>query len=283
MICFKPKSENSYLDVNLDIKLYSCGTGDCECNFSWGPGIRDHYSLYYVHSGSGRVTVDGTTYVMSAGEGFLICPNTVIAYASDDVDPWDYYWVSFNGLHAETYLNRLSLGVKHPVFKCNNPQAFAQCFKSLFESTHYETSMDLHALSSFYLLLASIAEYTSPRAIFGRTPSQQEHYIRQAIEFIETNYSRKITIEETASYVGINRKYLTKLFNLLLNESPQSFLVSFRLNKASELLHQRTLTVCEIAHSIGYTDAFVFSKVFKKFKGVSPKGYRLSFEADKLR
>ncbi len=274
MICFKPKSENSYLDVNLDIKLYSCGTGDCECHFSWGPGIRDHYSLYYIHSGKGKVTINGVTYEVSAGEGFLISPSIVIEYAPDAITPWDYYWVSFNGLHAETYLNRLSLSLKHPTFKCNNPEAFIQCFKSIFESTHHEKSMDLHALSGFYLLLANIAEYTHARVTSGEMPSRQEHYIRQAIEFIETNYSRKITIEEIASYVGINRKYLTKLFNMLINESPQSYLVHFRLNKATEFLQHTPLTISEIAHSIGYTDAFVFSKVFKKFKSLSPKAYR---------
>ncbi|MDF2613127.1 MAG: AraC family transcriptional regulator [Clostridia bacterium] len=274
MICFKPKSEKSCLDVNLDIKLYSCGTGDCECNFSWGPGIRDHYSLYYVHNGKGRVIMNGITYEVTQGEGFLVSPNTVISYGPDTENPWDYYWVSFNGLHAETYLNRLNLNVKQPLFKCNNQQVFTQCFKGIFESIHYESSMDLHALSGFYLLLANIAEYTDGAVTYDEMPSQQEHYIRQAIEFIETNYSRKITIEEIASYVGINRKYLTKLFNLLLNESPQNYLVQFRLSKASELLHHSSLTISEIAHSIGYTDALVFSKVFKKFKNLSPKAYR---------
>jgi hypothetical protein len=45
MLCFKPENDNINLELNLDIKLYYCGTGDCENNFSRGPGIKDHYKL----------------------------------------------------------------------------------------------------------------------------------------------------------------------------------------------------------------------------------------------
>ena len=49
MHCFKPKADYS----RLDFMLYHCGSSDCEKNQSWGPGIRDYYSLYYVTEGSG--------------------------------------------------------------------------------------------------------------------------------------------------------------------------------------------------------------------------------------
>lgn len=278
MICFKPKNEN----INLDIKLYYFGTGDCEHNFSWGPGIKDHYKLHYIHRGSGIFKVGDNVYHLSQGEGFLICPNVVVSYEPDIDDPWDYSWVAFNGINAEAYLNRANLNINTPTYKCTNESEMNNCFHTIFESIKSERCMDFKSLSAFYSLLSFLVESTISSEVSTRPRSTQDNYIKQAIEFIDTNYSRKITVEEIATYVGVNRKYLSKLFSDSLNESPQNFLINFRINKACDLLANTPLSINEISNSIGYSDPFLFSKVFKKFKGVSPKFYRENFTQKKL-
>ena len=92
--------------------------------------------------------------------------------------------------------------------------------------------------------------------------------------YIETNYSRQITVEEISNHVGINRKYLTKLFNEKMDNSPKNYLIQYRINKACRLLKQSTLSIQEVSHSVGYTDALVFSKIFKKVVGTCPREYR---------
>ena len=274
MICFKPKNENINLELNLDIKLYYCGTGDCENNFSWGPGIKDHYKLHYVHSGSGTFKAGDTTYHLSKGEGFLICPNVIVSYKPDSDTSWNYSWVAFHGVNAETYLNRANLNESNPVFKCNQEDHISNCFQAIFDSTKCDKSMDLKSLSAFYDLLSILIEGINIYTPHNNSINHQEIYIKQAIEFIDTNYSRKISIVEIAKYVGINRKYLSQLFSNILNVSPQNYLINFRLQKACDLLTSSILSINEISNSIGYIDPFLFSKVFKKYKGVSPKNYR---------
>ena len=274
MICFKPKNENINLELNLDIKLYYCGTGDCENDFSWGPGIKDHYKLHYVHSGRGILKVEDTIYHLSKGEGFLICPNVLVSYTAISEDPWNYSWVAFNGVNAEAYLNRANLSVNKPIFRCIEEDRINNCFQDIFDSIKYEKSMDIKSLSSFYDLLSILIEETNLITTDNSSTKHQETYIKQAIEFIDTNYSRKVSIEEIASYVGINRKYLSQLFSDILNISPQNYLINFRLQKACDLLTSTSLSINEISNSIGYNDQFLFSKIFKKYKGVSPKGYR---------
>lgn len=274
MICFKPKNENINLELNLDIKLYYCGTGDCENNFSWGPGIKDHYKLHYVHSGHGIFKVGDTTYHLSEGEGFLICPNVIVSYKPDPETSWNYSWVAFHGVNAETYLNRANLNENNPVFKCNQEDRIRNCFQAIFDSTKCDKSMDLKSLSAFYDLLSVLIEGVNINNPHNNSINHQEIYIKQAIEFIDTNYSRKISIVEIAKYVGINRKYLSQLFSNILNVSLQNYLINFRLQKACDLLTNSILSINEISNSIGYIDPFLFSKVFKKYKGISPKNYR---------
>lgn len=276
MICFKPKNENINSELSLDIKLYYCGTGDCENNFSWGPGIKDHYKLHYVHSGCGIFRAGDSTYHISKGEFFLICPNVLVSYESASNETWNYSWVAFNGVNAETYLNRIHLNSNNPIFKCSNEDRINNCFEAIFNSTKYEKSMDLKSLSTFYDLLSILIEETNVNTTDKNSTKHKDTYIKQAIEFIDTNYSRKITIEEIAAYIGINRKYLSQLFSDILNVSPQNYLVNFRLQKACDLLTSSSLSIHEISNSIGYNDPFLFSKMFKRYKGMSPKTYRIN-------
>lgn len=276
MICFKPKNGNNNSKLNLDIKLYYCGTGDCEYNFSFGPGIKDHYKLHYVHSGKGIFKTENAVYNVSEGDFFLICPNVLVSYNPAPNETWNYSWVAFNGLNAEAYLNRVNLNINTPVLKCSEEDKIDACFQAIFDSAKYEKSMDLRSLSSFYNLLSTIVESSNLDAVDKNLNNHQDAYIKQAIEFIETNYSRKISIEAVAAYVGINRKYLSKLFSDILNVSPQNYLVNFRLQKSCDLLTGTSLSITEISNSIGYNDPFLFSKIFKRYKGVSPKAYRKS-------
>lgn len=275
MLCFKPKNENINLDLNLDIKLYYCGTGDCENNFSWGPGIKDHYKLHYVHSGKGIFKAGDTTYHLSKGDGFLVCPDVIVSYRPAPGEQWNYSWVAFNGLNAENYLKRANLTAASPIFKCSDEDRINNCFNEIFESTTSEKSMDLRSLSAFYNLLSIIIDEAAEYRDKG-PGKPKEAYIKQAIEFIDTNYSRKISVEEIAEYIGINRKYLCQIFSDIINVSPQNYLINFRLQKACDLLAGSNLAINEISNSVGYGDPYLFSKVFKKYKGVSPKLFRTS-------
>jgi AraC-like DNA-binding protein len=184
--------------------------------------------------------------------------------------------VAFNGVNAETYLNRANLSVTSPVYKCTQEDHINSCFQAIFDATKCEKSMDLKSLSNFYELLSILVEDTIVINTGVNSTKHQEIYIKQAIEFIDTNYSRKISIEEIAVYVGIDRKYLSRLFSDILNIPPQNYLINFRLQKACDLLTSSSLSINEISTSIGYNDPFLFSKIFKKYKGISPTSYRAS-------
>lgn len=261
-------------NTNIDMKLYYCGTEACKPGHSWGPALKDHYKIHFIHSGKGIFQVNNKVYHLSQGQGFLICPNNISFYRADEEDPWSYSWVAFNGLNAELYLNRSNLSVDNPILRCDSDVKILKCFEEMFECSKFKETEDIKLLSLLYQLIALIIDANKLDISNGHSVKIKDIYIKRSIEFIGNNYSRKISISEIAEYVGISRKYLSKLFVESLNLSLQDFLIQYRLNKAVELLKISNLSVSEISMSVGYNDMFQFSKIFKKFKGMSPSTFR---------
>lgn len=77
-----------------------------------------------------------------------------------------------------------------------------------------------------------------------------------------------------ATYVNLNRSYLSSIFQQSTGMTIQEYLTKFRMTRASELLKITNLTVEQIAESCGYKDALVFSKAFKKTMDMTATAYR---------
>ena len=268
---FKPNTD----EVMSDFTLYYCGMSAYEKKNSWGPGVRDYYTLCHVTEGEGYLTLNGQDYHVTTGMCFLVPPKVLVSYRPDPVHPWDYYFVAFNGQRIEDYLIRIGLNSTTPILEAlNGTTVLEECFQFILDADNYPKSKDLHAISGFYALLSALCELNEGAEPQTEKCNKQWKYVREALDFIEKNYTEPITVEEVSKFVGINRKYLTKLFNELVSDSPKSYLMNYRMEKACELLKETTLSVKEISHSVGYGDALVFSKVFKKMIGTCPREYR---------
>ena len=101
-----------------------------------------------------------------------------------------------------------------------------------------------------------------------------EEYIQKAETFIKTNVHKKISVSDVAKYIGIDRSYLTRLFNEYKKTSPQNYIISLKMNTAALYLKNTNVSVTETAQSVGYYDTHIFNKTFKKQFGVSPTTWR---------
>lgn len=99
-------------------------------------------------------------------------------------------------------------------------------------------------------------------------------YVEQAQKHIEKNHSYLITVEDVAVYVGISRSRLFRSFKLYTGKAPKEYLSEYRIEKACDLLRETELSISTIAYSVGFDNNLYFSKVFKKYRKVSPSIYR---------
>ena len=99
----------------VSLSVYNVGYQRCDPVYQWGPGVRDHYLIHLVLSGKGTYHAKNQKYALQAGDVFLVYPHTTVTYASDRDDPWEYYWVGFNGSDAAFILESAGFHENEPI------------------------------------------------------------------------------------------------------------------------------------------------------------------------
>lgn len=262
--------EIKYRD-GVDLNMYQCGIEQCHASHEAGPSLRDHYLIHYILEGSGTFYMDDVKYNLTQGQGFLIPPNVIAYYLADQDTPWTYVWVGFHGLKADTYLQRANITRHTPIFNYQGDSLKDYIFQMMDVDT-FSAYRDLQLQGYLFLFISELVKNAPSDS--SSKHSTTDIYIKEAMTFIENNYSRPIKISDIANNLSIDRSYFSNLFKKTLQKTPQEFLLEYRMNKACELMGNPNLSISNIALSVGYTDAFNFSKMFKKIKGTSPSDYR---------
>lgn len=138
---------------------------------------------------------------------------------------------------------------------------------------HHENHSSLYQIGHLYLFLDLLIQSSFNHRELS-TGRLKDFYIREAISFIEQNYSHSITVEDIAIFCNLNRSYLGKLFRDELNQTPQQFLIYYRMNRAAELLKFSDMTVGEVGKLVGYPNQLHFSRAFKNIFELPPSTWR---------
>jgi AraC-like DNA-binding protein/quercetin dioxygenase-like cupin family protein len=242
-----------------------------------GPKVVDYFLLHFVLAGRGEFTSRGETHELGAGDAFLIGPDELVRYAADPGDPWLYRWVAFRGDGAAPLIAAAGLAHGSPVSHCGanrRTDAYIRAIERAFRLRSPAASLE--ACGSLQLLLAAIRSVRSAGdADGGGLAAPPQMTVRQAIQYLSTQYAEPISIELMAETLGYNRAYLSKLFKRETGLTPVTFLLRLRLDKARHLLRERLdLTTAQIASSVGFQDPLYFSKQFHRQYGQSPSDYR---------
>ncbi len=98
--------------------------------------------------------------------------------------------------------------------------------------------------------------------------------IKKGIEYLETDISQTLSINEIAKLCNVSEIYFRKLFKEFSGRSPMEYRLTSKIEKAKKYLIYENLNVEEIALLLGFTDASYFCKQFKRHTGMSPMLYK---------
>ena len=208
---------------NSELVPYYCGLQHCATNHSWGPGIRDHFLIHYITDGFGILKTNGIEYNLRKGQLFLISPDVITFYQAHETTPWTYLWIGFYGLKAEEFLKRAGLSHDKPIISYNKDNLLLKCMSEMQTCEENKKYGDIKFTGLLYDFLSQLIENNNEQKSIEDTKHGKEQYYQKALEFINMNYSRKISISGVAKYIGIDRKYHHYIFKAKSGMSPQKF------------------------------------------------------------
>ncbi len=98
--------------------------------------------------------------------------------------------------------------------------------------------------------------------------------IAKAFETVCRRYAEPLSVDRLAVDAGYSTVHFINRFKRRYGVTPGEQITRLRLGRARELLESSVLSVGEIAHAVGYTDEFYFSRLFRRRFGASPREYR---------
>ncbi len=256
----------------VDLKVHFCGTEDCDPGHSYGPAVRDVFVIHYITGGKGVYQVGDNKYHLGKGSGFFIKPNIVTFYQADNKNPWKYFWVGFNGLKADSYINQAELTMSNPIIHSSNPDFIQMCFSQMIGTQNLKYGRELRLHGWLEILLSQLIEEKSQEPLFQTSKQRNEYYVYKIKDYLVSNYANIVDMKEVADYIGFNQSYLGAVFKQITNMTMYQMLIHIRMQKACELLLNGFL-VSQISKSVGYNDPYHFSKMFKKHVGISPSQF----------
>lgn len=248
----------------VDFNVIQYGHENCRPNYSIGDFVRSNHLIHFIHRGKGVFYVGKKEFRLSAGDAFLIYPGKVTCYRADGEDPWEYSWVEFSGAAVMKYLSSTAFSEETPVIY-NNPAAEKPMLRLAATDT-------LNPYELYGCLMGALASFASEKP---QPVSMADEYVKYALNYIHTiRYHGSVTVGEISSYVGINRSYLCRLFKEKLGLSPKQYITEFKMKTAAKLLEETSLSVGQVARSVGFEDQLYFSTTFRAFFGHSPTQHR---------
>lgn len=124
----------------------------------------------------------------------------------------------------------------------------------------------------FYYINEFITEQVEN--IFILSENKQLALLKSARKYINDNYNKNISLEDISNSISISSSYLSHLFKYNLNCTVNNYLTRVRIEKSIELMSVREFTIQEISKKVGFNNHGHFTKVFKKYIGVTPIRYR---------
>ncbi len=117
-----------------------------------------------------------------------------------------------------------------------------------------------------------IERYTA--LVFDLVDVKHKDMLYKAVHYMKRRFSEKLTLEETARYIGFSPTYFSKVFKDEMGVTFNHYLGNLRVEQSKMLLLSGEYSVGDVCAAVGFEDQSYFIKIFRKYTGVTPGKFR---------
>ncbi len=197
-----------------------------------------------------------------------------------DINNFYYNGIAQNSNHMEKHYNAIYLGfdlynsefeeayfsksvTKLPI---KSSEKIFTIFNDIVSFSRRGITSNLLLNTSFYKLLMEV----SNNLHFQDYNGSVNPVLQPAFQFISENNISEVTVSRLAKACQLSPSGFRSLFKAHTGVSPIDYILDLKLKKAKILLSEKSLSVAEVAHMLGFTDLSYFSKFYKQHTGKLP-------------
>ncbi len=232
------------------------------------PHIHTHLELVYLSSGSSRATVDGTDYLIEAGDFFLVFPHQIHFY--HDTSPIHMYLLIFSVDFCKELTDIFQNMIPScPLIKSRDIHTDTeQRLKRIVRNAGSASDFDRICAKGY--LLSLLGELLPLMTLVPN--SSQQDSIKNVLTYCSLHYTDPLTLDTLAKELHMSKYYISRIFKDRVNMSFRDFLNRLRTEHACSLL-EKDKSITEVAYASGFSSIRTFNRVFVQNTGISPREY----------
>ena len=248
-----------------------------------------YFELVYVLQGSAVRKMTDAQISVSAGDYYV--SNPLVAHGYEDIQEFEIISCLFLPESCDTALKdcpsissllsdqvlRFGVAVDMPIADRvfhDTDGSVRRLFKKM-EREYADRATGYMEMLRCYLIQALV------RAVRACEALSSNNAVTAVMKYLKDHYAEPLSLNTLSQLAGYTPQYLSSLFSDDVGISIQEFLQRLRVEEACKLLIQTQLSTAEVAAAVGYQDTRHFSKLFRRFQGISPKEYRKGKDAIK--
>lgn len=243
----------------------------------------DFSTLIYVLSGSSSYKIDDKLYKVKKGDVIAINPDIYHGKTLELDEEITELHIGINNISLPNLPKDFLIDSKNDpivVFNKHGLDFYRCCYEIIKEQDKNELGSELllkalvMKLLVIYLREIKASEDKEEQNSLVFDNYDKVGIVTSIIEYMNENYMKSISLDKISRNIYLSPVYISKIFKEETGESPINYLIKIRLSMAMKKLEQGKLSIKEISESVGYNDAYHFSKLFKKKYGFPPSKYK---------
>lgn len=228
--------------------------------------VIDFHDLSYVVAGKGMYYINDRELPVAAGDVLYITPGNLREAKSSLDEPMELFAINFR-LIANMAVTNASVLPFQTKNKLGHDPRILYLFKQL--TRVWIEKNDLYTSEARAITIQILCELI--RRVYRQRPAAAfDARIEAVKDYIHEHFDLPLTLKTLAETVGLNDVYLGALFKKTEGSSISAYINKIRISHATDILIAEKATISEVAYRCGFSDAFYFCRVFKRYKGYPP-------------
>lgn len=237
------------------------------------PNWHDNAEFIFCLSGSGTAHSDSDDIEMRPGDTVIINPRCLHYYTSPDRVSYHCLIIDNSFFRENGFdLSKIRFDVH---FRDEHAGKLMEEINAAFKSEATLSRIAEIRLAVLNYIIYICKNHTVEAAEeSGGKISKSHEAILKAVEFIDKNYEKKLTVDEIASVAGFSKYHFSRLFKNYTGFTVVEHINGRRCETAKVLLENRSYSISQIAAECGFESCSYFAKAFERSFGMLPSAYR---------